>query len=139
MTPPKALPTANVAGPCACADQKLVPHVADTDVIAVTEAAADAATMVLAAAVAAAACRKLAWQAGLMAHCDVCCCQAEPLRTSYTVISTGTMSPAILAVCALYSLQNAMMFTPCKAAEPAAAAAASQEAAQASTGDRSSC
>jgi hypothetical protein len=33
------------------------------------------------------------------------------------------MSPAILAVCALYSLQNAMMFTPCNAA---AAPAASQ-------------
>jgi hypothetical protein len=32
--------------------------------------------------------------------------------TSYTVISTGMMSPAILAVAALYSLQNAMMFTP---------------------------
>ena len=35
------------------------------------------------------------------------------LRSSYTVISTGMMSPAILAVAALYSLQNAMMLTPC--------------------------
>lgn len=33
-------------------------------------------------------------------------------RTSYTVISTGTMSPAIFAVSALYCLQKAMMLTP---------------------------
>jgi hypothetical protein len=33
------------------------------------------------------------------------------------VISTGTTSPAILAVAALYSLQKAMMLTPCSPAQ----------------------
>merc|ERR1719291_215412 len=36
----------------------------------------------------------------------------EKLRSSYTLISTGTIVPALSAVLALYSLQNIMMLTP---------------------------
>lgn len=35
------------------------------------------------------------------------------LRSSYTVISTGMIIPALSCVAALYSLQNCMMLTPC--------------------------
>ena len=34
-------------------------------------------------------------------------------RSSYTVISTGTIWPRWASVAALYALQNSMMFTPC--------------------------
>ena len=34
-------------------------------------------------------------------------------RSSYTVISTGTMFPRCDSVAALYALQNSMMLTPC--------------------------
>jgi len=42
-------------------------------------------------------------------HCAWGSCS---VLTSKTVISTGMMYPALSAVLALYSLQNAMMFTP---------------------------
>src|SRR5215207_204784 len=35
------------------------------------------------------------------------------LRSSYTVISTGTMVPVWASVAALYCLQNSMIATPC--------------------------
>lgn len=35
------------------------------------------------------------------------------LLSSYTVISTGMMVPILSCVAALYSLQKAIMFTPC--------------------------
>src|SRR3954451_3151918 len=37
----------------------------------------------------------------------------EKLRSSYTVISTGTTLPRCDSVAALYCLQNSMMLTPC--------------------------
>src|SRR3954451_8617452 len=37
----------------------------------------------------------------------------EKLRSSYTVISTGTTLPRCASVAALYCLQNSMMLTPC--------------------------
>ena len=35
------------------------------------------------------------------------------VRSSYTLISAGTMSPRWDSVWALYALTNSMMFTPC--------------------------
>jgi len=47
-------------------------------------------------------------------------CLRTPPRppTSYTLISTGMTSPTILLVAALYSLQKAMMLTPCGGRAP---------------------